>query len=181
MIVDNFLDDYEWFRSYCDLIEYKDEVNEVDGVVYHGISTDIPVGIVADVILKLQRLVGGRITDYTMFLRLSVDGVNPPSPAHNDRSMGDYACILHLSRDDNSGTSFITHKEVGDIHEGNEHIMQRDTNDLDKWEVEENFKGVPNRALVFDSSIAHRAEPPYSYGSSAKDGRLVLVCFFSVA
>jgi len=53
--IDNFLGDYLWLRSYLDKLEYKGQVNPVDGVEYPGINTQIPPGVCAD-ILTIEHL-----------------------------------------------------------------------------------------------------------------------------
>lgn len=184
LIVDKFIDDYEWFRGYCDLLEYSDQVNPVDNTSYPGINISIPEGIRGEVITKLQRITNTRILRSTMFLRLTCGGTDVPHQAHNDASMGQHVCIVYINRPEHckGGTSFVKHKERGMANgpssDEESEIWQRDTNDYDKWEITEMYQMVSNRALIFDSSIMHRAEPPSGFGDGARDGRLVLSCFF---
>ena len=184
--VRNFLDDYEWFRNYCDGLDYGGQVNPADGVTYPGISTEIPAGIVSDVVLKAQKAVGKRITSLTMFLRQSVQDVVAPHSVHTDSLMGDYALILHLTRGEfcRGGTSMMRHIATGmdSTPETDElvGVWRRDTNKGEAWEVTQSSMMEPNKAVIIDSKFMHRADPPAGFGSSNVDSRLVLVCFFGV-
>lgn len=184
MIRDNFLSNYDWFRSYCDGLEYKAVENEADGVVYPGINTDIPKFMEIDVLYKLQQLIGP-IVKSTMFLRLSIEGFEAPHGAHNDSVMGDYTMIMYMNRSDQcqGGTSLVSHKEHG-MADGVEDdsflkIWERDTNDYEAWNIDEMFHMKQNRAVIFPSNRMHRAEAN-NFGSSPEDGRLIMGCFFNV-
>ena len=186
MIIDKFLDDFDWFRSYCDSLEYSGQVNPVDGVEYPGINIQIPVGICSDVISKLQRATGRRISSFRMFLRMTISGDAVPHQAHNDSTMGDYGCVIYLNREEHcaGGTSFVRHIDHGmeDGPTSKEEIVawERDTNIPAKWEIITMADMVQNRAVIFEAKKMHRPEPPTGFGGNAKDGRLVLVCFFEV-
>ena len=185
-VIDEFLSDYEWFRAYLDLLDYQGQINPVDGVEYPGINVQIPPGICADVVNKLQLAVGKRISKTTLFLRLTVEGVPVPHQAHNDATMGDYGMILYLSRPEHcdGGTSFVKHvehgMEYGPTNEKEQIVWAQDTNDYDKWDITEMVDMKTNRAFVFDANRMHRPEPPNGFGGGPQDGRLVMVCFFEV-
>ena len=186
MIVDSFLDDYEWFRLWCDRLEYETQTNPVDGVDYPGINTQIPVGIAAEMITKLQKAVRKRIYSYTAFLRLSTEGEAIPHQAHTDSSMGDYVMLLYMNREEDcqGGTAFIRHKETGldttPVNDQETAIWRDDTNNYDAWNVLETVEMKPNRAFIFEADKMHRAQMPNAFGSNATDGRLVMTCFFKV-
>lgn len=185
-VINSFLSDFEWLREQADTTEYGDHVNPVDGVTYPGIGQQIPIGVCADVITKLQHLVRGRISDMTMFTRMTLEGQDVPHQAHNDESMGRYGLIVYLNRAEHckGGTEFVKHKHcdgrIGPADEGELKIMQRDANTRDAWEVTYSVDMAPNRALLFDAALMHRASTPVGFGESACDGRLALVCFFEV-
>jgi len=186
MIIDGFLDDFESFRNHCDNVNYSGYVNPADGVEYPGISVDIIEGVRAEVIYKLQKAVKKPITKVTLFMRLSVEGHEAPHQAHNDEIMGQYSMMLYLNRAEhaNGGTSFLRHKKLGfsaslETKE-QEAAWQEDTNKYDEWQIIAGVDMVPNRATIFKSNQMHRAEPVSGFGDSAKNGRLVLTCFFDV-
>lgn len=185
-IIDDFLGDFEWFRQYADGLHYVGTVNPVDGVEYPGINTQIPPGIAADVVTKLGDAVLGRPSRVTMFLRMTLDGDDVPHQAHTDDTMGQYGMVLYLNRpeDCKGGTSFVQHSETGmdstpkNTKEGE--IWKRDTNTPDAWQITDEVGMQPNRALIFDTDMMHRPEPPAGFGDTVGRGRLVMVCFFDV-
>lgn len=185
LIRDNFLDNYDWFRGYCDGLTYGKVTSENDGVEYEGICTDIPTFMGIDVLYKLQQLIGP-ISDYKLFLRLSLEGVKAPHEAHNDLVMGQYTMVLYLNREEHcqGGTSLVSHKELGmaeGVQEGEElETWQRDVNNYDAWEIDEMFHMKPNRAIILPSNRMHRAEGN-NYGTDTTNGRLVMICFFNVS
>lgn len=186
IIIDDFLDNYSWFRNYCDLLSYKGEVNPVDGVMYHGINTNIPLGVSAEIAYKLNNKVSGTIASAIMFLRMTKEGADVPHQAHNDTIMGTHGCVLYLNRPEHEdgGTSFVRHVDEGmengpeDDHQ--QEIWERDTNIPDKWEITKMADMKSNRAIIFDTSKMHRPEPPLGFGITNKESRLVLVTFFTV-
>lgn len=186
LIIDHFLDDYDWFRVYCDKLEYSGEVNPADNILYPGINTKIPIGISADVVAKLQRVIDGRIAKITLFLRMTTEGVDIPHQAHTDVIMGKYGMILYLNRQEHckGGTAFVSHIETGLSHnpcnEEEQAIWDFDVNNYDKWQIDEMIDMKSNRAFIFDTDQMHRAEPPSGFGHTPVDGRLVMVCFFEV-
>jgi hypothetical protein len=187
VIVDNFFDDYEFIRRYCDLIEYEDVVNPVDNVVYPGINRVVPPGVLGELLYKAGRHLPGKIASADAFFRLSLDGVSPPHQAHNDLAMGTHGIIVFLNRPDDvsGGTSFVSHVDEGMPYgpqsDHQQNVWARDTNIADKWVVDEMIEMRSNRAFIFDAARMHRPEPPLGFGSTNQDGRLVLVCFMTVA
>jgi hypothetical protein len=184
VIVDGFLPIYKEFREYCDTLEYGDVTSPIDSVVYPGISLAIPEHIKDEIIESLLDVEDCDITVRAMFLRLTLLGMIYPHQAHTDSSMGDCSLMLYLNRQEHcqGGTSLVTHVETGMYAnprtKGEEDIWRRDTNNPDKWQVTYLAEMQPNRAFMFDARLMHRAEPIGGFGSSAKDGRLVLTCFY---
>lgn len=160
-------------RDHCDKISYTGVKNPVDGVVYPNISTDIPKSV-------LKYLGRPKVT----FLRLSLAGVKAPHQAHTDTLMGSESLMLYLTRQEycKGGTSLVKHIETGMTSDprnaDEETIWQRDTNDPRAWMVYDIALMQPNRAVIFDANLMHRAEPVGGFGSSARDGRLVLTAFY---
>jgi hypothetical protein len=186
LIIDSFLDNYEWFRAYCDEVEYGDVVNPVDGVSYPGINSQIPIFISSEVIYKVSKAIGKGVIQSTMFLRMTRDGVDVPHQAHTDVSMGDYGAIVYINRekDCKGGTSFIKHKETGldcnPRNESEQDVWNKDVNNYDAWKIKDMCGMKQNRALIFNTNEMHRAEPPSGFGSDKKTSRLILCSFFTV-
>lgn len=184
MIVDHFLDDFDDFRRQCDDFNYSGVTSPVDGVFYPGISLGIPEIIKTDVIQKLKEITGS-IDNLWLFLRLSLEGVDVPHQAHNDASMGRWGMILYLNRPEHckGGTSTVRHikegMENGPDNDQQMEVWKKDGTQYDQWEITEMIDMKPNRAWIFPTETMHRAEKPSSYGTDPKDGRLVMVGFWS--
>lgn len=178
-VIDNFLEDFARFRRHADACKYIDCKNPADGVVYPGISREIPLGVSAAIVCRLERELGLHLREMTLFTRLTLDGQSVPHRAHNDASMGQYGLVVYLNRAEHcrGGTEFVEHKSAdpSEIE-----IMQRDANNDDAWIVTDSADMAPNRAVLFDADLMHRPRVPYGFGSTPADGRLVLVCFFTV-
>lgn len=186
-VVDNFVDNFAGLRAHCDSLSYEGAVNPVDGILYPGISLDIPESVASEIASKISKEVGVELTGHLMFIRMTDSDTVQPHHAHNDATMGDYGMLLYLNRSEHctGGTSFVRHIGTGmtgspkDLEQ--ESIWKRDTNTDDAWEVLDMVEMKPNRALIFDTRDMHRAEPVNGFGHSAEDGRLVLTCFARVA
>lgn len=180
-IVDNFLDEetYKNLRIHADTLNFEGVRNPVDGVVYPGISVDIP-DIVKRFILRTLKP-----RDHTLFMRLSLSGVAVPHQAHTDSMMGTKSLMLYLNRPEHckGGTSFVRHKQTGMISDPRdkfeERLWQLDTNKPKAWEIYEQVDMRSNRAAIFPAKLMHRAEPSGGFGDSPENGRLVLTMFYS--
>jgi len=182
--IDSFLDDFVTFRKHCDTLSYEGEMNPVDGIFYPGVNINIPEQIKQFIIDKLELHFGRPITPRAMFLRLTTLGADAPHQAHTDLAMSKLGMMLYMNRleDCLGGTSFVIHKKTGlkenPINKKQEDVWREDTNNPDAWSILDMCSMVPNRAMIFDSSKMHRAEPIGGFGEGAEDGRLVLVFFF---
>jgi len=184
LIVNNFLSDFATFRKYCDGLDYQGEVNPTDGVMYPGISRDIPRSVKTEVFAKLNHI-NPIIEDPWLFLRLSTERDKMPHQAHNDLMMGrKRGMILYLCRKEHckGGTSFVRHIDEG-MENGvttphQEQVWEQDHNNYDKWEIISLAEMQPNRAFIFETQQMHRAELPSTFGYNAFDGRLVMVAFW---
>jgi hypothetical protein len=180
-IVDNFLDEamYNRLRAHADTLSFAGVQNPVDGVVYPGISTDIPDDVKRFILRTLQP------RDYTLFMRLSLAGVPVPHQAHTDSLMGTKSLMLYLNRPEHckGGTSFVKHIRTGMISDPRdkfeEALWKLDTNKRKAWEIYEQVDMKSNRAAIFPSKLMHRAEPSGGFGKDAQTGRLVLTMFYS--
>lgn len=181
-ILDNFLaeDVYQRLRAHADTLSFAGEVNPLDGVLYPGISTDIPAEV-----RKAVLAAAPKARDITMFMRLSLAGVPVPHQAHTDSVMGRMSMMLYLNRPEHcqGGTSFVRHKKTGMVINPRDQFEQRvwelDTNKSRAWEIYDQIDMRSNRCAFFPANLMHRAEPVGGYGTDATNGRLVLTMFYS--
>lgn len=174
-IIDGFLpaDVFNLLRRHCDTATFSGEVNPADGVIYPGISTDIPTVV---------KQFFGR--PRFLFMRLSLKGVPVPHQAHDDSLMGKESLMFYLNRQEHcrGGTSLVRHRTTGLFRKpatkGEEIVWHTDTNNPEAWEVYEIAEMQSNRCIMFDASLMHRAEPVGGFGDSPQNGRLVLTAFY---
>ncbi|SFQ82468.1 2OG-Fe(II) oxygenase superfamily protein [Pseudomonas sp. NFPP07] len=185
LIVDNFLPEFEALREYADCAEFKNVVNDFDGVTYPLICRDIPPQIAKSVLTKLSHIVGSEVLNPTMFMRRSPAGIHCPHQVHSDLSMGHKSLMLYLNREEDcrGGTSFLSHKDTGigynPGHPTFVSLVVASQNDPDAWDVRDMAEMRPNRAVIFDAARLHRAEPVGGFGDTPENTRVVLTCFFS--
>ena len=180
--IEDFLEDYSSLEA-LKSVEFKDETNDVDGVVYPLILKDVPQPVINDVVFNLTHKVLGRAPiNPLIFLRKSPKGVPVPHKFHTDHSMGDYSMMIYMDDEDGAGTGMAVHNNTGltrapysqaDLDE-----TINDCNNPEKWTVYKRFQMKPNKAAIFDSDRFHVALPIGGYGQG-KDSRVVLTCFFS--
>ena len=182
LALDSVLSDPRAARDHATSVEYKDEPGP-QGVTYPTISSDVPPGARAEIERALAG-VFGPVTVNRDLLRLSTESARAPYWAHTDRWMGsEYTALLYLTApaDCRGGTGIVEHKRTGlrfaPRNIGEEAVWRRDTNDPDKWTIVTFIPMRFNRLFVFRSNLIHAASP--GFGSTAADGRLVLVTFFS--
>lgn len=184
-IIDNFLDDFAGFRDHCEGLIYDGQTNPVDNVFYPGVSLEIPPEIKEEIHLKISEHMGD-IKFRFLFLRMSEEGVHVPHQAHTDASMGRYSLMLYMNNleDCIGGTSFLFHKATGmfenPINEKQLNVWKEDCNNQEAWQIRDICSMKPNRALVFDSNLIHRAEPIGGFGDNVRNSRLVLTGFFDL-
>jgi len=184
VIIDGFLaeDTYKALKQYSLECEFKDEVNEADGVVYPAICADIPEAVRNEVETKLGEIKGEPISNSVMFMRMTKLGTPCPHVAHTDAVMGKNSFMLYLHDHPFSGTTFLRHREAGITyhpeHEIFQAVVQTDGNDLSKWVRIGSIQAAENRAAVFDSHLIHCAEPVGGFGDTQRTARIVLTCFY---
>ena len=180
MIIENFIESFDELKRASLEHEFKDEVNPVDGVAYPLICKVIPKAVEAEILVKLSLNLGWPLTDHTLFMRKSPEGVDCPHQAHSDASMGLYSLMLYVNGI--GGTSLLKHRKTGIAYapESEEFvkIIQKDQNESDAWEITDMIDMKPNKAFIFDSRRLHRAEPVGGQGTG-KDSRVVLWCLFA--
>lgn len=179
-VIDSFLPEevYARLRTHADGLAFDGVRNPVDGVVYPGISTDIP-----DEVRSWVRIMAG--ADIKMlFMRLSLAGVPVPHQAHTDSVMGRTSLMLYLNRVEHcqGGTQLVFHRQTGMLADPRDErelkAWQEDTNKPEAWAVYEQADMKPNRAFIFPARLMHRAAPIGGFGADATNGRLVLTAFF---
>jgi hypothetical protein len=186
VIIDSFLDDFDYLREFCDTHEFPGATNPVDDVFYPGVSVGVPDKIKSEIKSKVSSLFGRKVIEKAMFFRLSTLDTHDPHKAHTDKAMSSLSMMLYLNRIDDciGGTSFVMHKKTGmsssPINARQSLVWQADTNKSEAWQITSMCDMMPNRALFFDSNIMHMALPSGGFGSDSIDGRLVLVFFFDL-
>jgi len=186
IIIDDFLDDFESFRKYCDNVEYSGVENPGDGIFYPGASFDIPDKVKEEVLQKVTNLFNKKIDPLGMFVRLSKVGDYAPHQSHTDAAMAQYTMIMYVNRleDCIGGTSFVIHKDTGmfstPINDRQLSVWQEDYNTPEKWQILKMCSMIPNRTLIFDSNLMHRSEPVGGFGDTSVNGRLIFGMFFNV-
>ena len=180
-IVDETLPNIDEINDQIRQLPFKGEYGP-DGVLYPDVSK-LPDDIEAEFHKAIEIASGFHIRPVVTFARLSVSGVEPPHWAHNDAAIASYTALLYLDTNKHGGTALVTHKETqinsGPLSEKMVEIWRRDTNDLSKWDVDFVCPMVYNRLLLLDSELFHASLPVGGFGESAKNGRIVMICFFN--
>lgn len=182
MIVDDFIDSFEDLRQAALNGIFCDEINDIDGVTYPLICSEIPDNVKNEIISKLEEMAGRPIVSPLMFMRRSPAGVHCPNKVHSDNSMGDLSLMLYINEQEGAGTSILRHVLTGIAYAPADanfvNLVAADSNNDSAWEITEMVDMKANRAFVFRSDLMHRAEPMGGFGDGA-GARVVLTCFFS--
>ena len=184
MIIDDFLpeDDYRSLKNLSLTGTFKDEANDIDGVVYPDIMRNLPEALVNAILSKASSALGRVPVNPVMFMRMSKEGVKCPHMVHHDGVMGDYSLMLYLN-DGDGGTSLVVHRETGITYAPENDIfakiIQSDQNNPEAWRVMSTTEMRENRAFIFNSKLLHCAEPVGGFGDCQSNSRIVLTCFFS--
>lgn len=183
-IFDNFIESYGSLKDFSESEKaiFKNHTNDIDGVVYPCICSEIPESVKDEISEKLVNLFGRGVSINAIFMRRSPSGVHVPHVAHTDNSMGRFSLMLYLFERENSGTAFIRHKSTGICYapEADEFlsIVINDQNNLDKWGIVDMANAKENRAVIFDSGKFHCAMPIGGFGEGI-ESRTVLTVFFN--
>ncbi len=181
--IKSFLRDFDALKDFSKTCEFKDETNPIDGVIYPLICMDIPQPILNDLYWHIGAVLHRGPKDPITFMRMSKKGTPVPHKFHTDNSMGKYSLMLYLDDNDQAGTGFAIHKELGIDSAPKNDIALKKTidhcNDDSKWQLYSVAKMEENKAVMFDSSLFHVALPIGGFGKTQQDARIVLTCFFS--
>jgi len=169
---------------------FKDVESPHDGVTYPDLCVDIPQWIHIAIRAEIANAMGIDYRDvniHLQFMRLTTEATpKAPHGAHNDAIHGSHSAFFYINEKPDevmAGTSLLSHKITGMTHQPRTveewDLWMRDTNDYDKWKIDEMSFWEPNRMAIYDADRMHRAEPPGGWGSNETDGRLVLITFFS--
>ena len=174
--VNDFFDDFDSLRNHAISLDYKGEVNPLDGVFYPDVSTDVPDPWFWFLCEYLNA------ENPFAFFRLTTNGTSEaPHQAHNDSLMGKNTALIYIN-EGVGGTSILKHKEAG-LTMGVEtqeelNIWRRDMNNYDAWDILEMIDLEPNKLIFYPSYLMHRAEPVGGFGDNPINGRLVLTMFY---
>lgn len=182
MIFDDFLNNYKTLKEHSKSCHFKDMKNPIDGVVYPFICDDIPKDVESELFEKLSLINDKKIENATLFMRMTKKDTACPHVAHTDTVMGSKSFMLYLHDHPMSGTSFLRHADSGITYQPEseefQELIQKDTNNIDKWVRCGSVPAKENRAVIFDSSLIHCAEPVGGFGATQETARIVLTCFY---
>lgn len=183
IVVDDFLPEFQELQAYARTAKFTDVVNDADGVTYPLICADIPDHLKLAVFREIA-MIHGSPQSPTIFMRRSPAGVPCPHQVHSDASMGTHSLMLYLNAEEDceGGTSFLSHRLTGIAYNPElpeaVAVIVSDQNSPDAWHVNAMASMKPNRAVIFDASALHRAEPIGGFGNTPENTRVVLTCFF---
>lgn len=183
IVIDDFLPEFEELQSYARSAVFADVVNEADGVTYPLICAEIPDHLKLAVFCAIAKHFGPPESP-AIFMRRSPAGVPCPHQVHSDASMGTHSLMLYLNAEEDceGGTSFLSHRATGIAYNPElpeaVAVVVADQNRGKAWQVREMVGMRPNRAVIFDASRLHRAEPVGGFGDTPEKTRVVLTCFF---
>jgi len=138
---------------------------------------------------KISLLEGAPVKNILSFFRVATNLLDTDWDIHSDLKINgqqpNRAIVLFMSppqsESELSGTAFWTHKEHGyklsnnTSNEEYDKVLQRDSNDKDKWELNTVIGHKENRLISYPSSYFHSKYPNKSW----EDGRVVFVMFYS--
>lgn len=186
--IPDFLDDFDDWNEFARELDYSGVTNDVDGVEYPDVSTDVPEFLKTQVIDRLLQTTGLRLKINTIFWRLTTeDTQTAPHQAHTDSSMGRFTFVLYMQDGpEGAGTALVKHKTTGGLDQdpwtnAELEVWLRDMNDYDAWAITKLFPMQANKAVLYHSKRMHRAEPVGGFGKDVTDGRLVLTAFLDSA
>lgn len=186
VVIDDFFDNFDLLRDKLDGESFEGVTNPEDGVFYPGVCVEFGDTERAEVVYKLSKVMGRNVKINYLFCRLSTTGMKAPHQAHNDAIMGDYTAIIYMNRPEHciGGTELVRHIETGMDYDADTperlEAWQLDHNAPEAWEVRESVEMTTNRLMLIDSHEMHRSQPINGFGEDAKDGRMVIICFFDL-
>jgi hypothetical protein len=125
------------------------------------------------------------------FARCSTATVDSGVRIHSDQGMGASHAWVWYSQDtpqdsDNGtcyGTAFFTHETWGDRFSGtaaeHDRLLAEESMDESRWRVQQVVPMQRNRLAVYPADLFHSRYPHDGWGTSSRDGRVVIVGFCS--
>lgn len=183
LVFDDAIPGAESLRALVIGLDYRGEVGP-DGVTYPNISSAVPWRAAYDLEHALATAVGHPVDVKLSFFRLNLADTVVPHWAHTDTIMADYAAFVYLSRpeDCRGGTAIVEHVTGMRTHPRTKtevSLWREDTNRPERWRPVTLSPMRFNRLVILPADLFHAATPT-GFGSSATDGRLVWVTFFSL-
>lgn len=128
----------------------------------------------------------GPVNMLGMAFRLNYAEEPPNQAIHSDLGWGTHALVYYLtdSQDDLGGTGFWRNKETGaeSVEPNDQTLLDKVKDQWDNEDMWEMVSYVPlkfNRATIYESKLFHSRYPFDAFGSTPKDGRLIVVAFFT--
>ena len=183
-VVDSFFDDFTSVQNAVFNGDFSEKVNPVDGVTYPNICM-LPEWIQKEIIDNLVAMGIGEIEQKMAFARRSPKGVNVPHIVHTDKAMGGIAVMVYVNDEQycNGGTSFVAHKETGldatPTRPDDFATWREDHNNEERWITRCSIPMRPNRALIFNADLMHRADPVGGFGTVGRNVRTVITGFYN--
>lgn len=184
IVADGFFRDGEAVRQYAVTQKYLPTTGP-DGATYPGICPRVPEPVLSEATWNLHRLLGGIPVPRLAFFRLTLDGDLPPHWAHTDSAIAERGLIVYLTEPGRcaGGTAVLEHASGMDRNPTDEAgvaLWRRDTNDESAWHPVDVVGMKFNRGVVCPMDRFHAPLPRGGFGTSVRDGRLVLVTFFDL-
>lgn len=122
---------------------------------------------------------GRKLEPLLSFARLNTSVHDVDFRVHADsrvvRTLPDVAAIYYLDTIPETGTAFFEHPDYG--RTPRDESLNLFTKDDGKWTPYYHYEQVANSMLVYPSQLYHGRYPWVMPGSSAQDGRIVIVKF----
>ena len=175
-----------------------------DSAAFHGEThgddefcvAHLPEDVVRWVMEAIDRKVGpalgGVVKMHHLFARLSTETETATMRVHTDYGMGGaYACVLYCGdvpdgAAPETGTGLFRHRTYGthaptDLSaEEHDRLLREDAADAAAWTRLWVCPMRENRLLVYPSSAFHGRVPAAGWGTSPRDGGVVIVGFFDM-
>lgn len=184
-VIDNFLSDEKYKEVYKKLksAQFKD-VDAGDRKFWVQFSNPEFDNWVINAISLIERADRRNILS---FFRIATDKLDTNWDIHSDAIINgerpERALVLYLSPSSISGlhgTAFWKHKDIGDClsssvtNEMYDKVLSRDSNDIDKWELQSVIGYKENRLVSYPCNYFHSKYPNFGWA----EGRIVYVMFY---
>jgi hypothetical protein len=184
-VVDDFLDKDLYKSIYNKLISNEFTEVEAGGKSFWIQPSDVDFeNIVLNKILQIE---GVQRRSILSFFRVATDEVDIDWRIHSDAIINgerpERALVLYLSpssMDHLHGTAFWKHIDFGhclpkDVSfEEYDRVLEKDSNDLEKWTLQSVVGHMENRAICYPGNYFHSKYPNKGW----KEGRIVYVMFY---